>query len=117
MPKVKYKTQEEKKQAVINNAKRWYQNHKNDEIFKAKRKAYLEKYFKGLNSTKKEFLKQYNSDYTFYVRNIKTGKFEKRIVKKKEQQAKLEQIIKEMEEKLIDITNKFKHLDEVKSND
>lgn len=112
MAKKKYTTEEEKKKATIDNAKRWYQNHKNDEAFKAKRKAYLNKYFKGLDDTKKEFLKQYNSDYTFYVRNIRTGKFEKRIVKKKEQVKQIQAIIDSMEQKLLALNERFKHLDD-----
>ena len=117
MTKSKYMTKEEKRKANNENAKKWYQNHKNDEAFKAKRKAYLNKYFKGLDDTKKEFLKQYNSDYTFYVRNIRTGKFEKRIIKKKEQVKQIQAIIDSMEQKLLTLNKRFKHLDEVKSND
>lgn len=113
----KYKTQEEKKKANNESAKRWYYNHKNDESFKQKRNEYHRKYYNNLKIAKREYLKSYNTDYSFYVKNVRTGKFEKRIVKTKEELKALELKVFNMEQKLIYIKNKFGHLDNKITNE
>lgn len=114
MPKTKYKNEEEKKQANRINAKNWYERHKNDEQFKNKRRSYMARYKNALSDAKKQFLREYNSDYVFYVKNVKTGKFEKRIAKTKQQLLALQDKLEVMQNRLYHIKNKFGHLDENK---
>lgn len=111
MPKRKYNTEEEKKIAKKINAKNFYNKHKNDPEFISKRKAYFDKYYKELNNVKKEAYREYQADYAFYTRSVLTGKFEKKIIKNKELLKRLENKIFNMEAKLLNIKNKFKHLE------
>ena len=71
--KNKYNTAEERRIANNESAKKWYYNHKNDEEFKQKRNAYHRKYYSTLKDSKRNYLKSYNTDYSFYRKNIKTG--------------------------------------------
>lgn len=108
--KSKYKTLEEKKIANNEAAKSWYQKHKNDPSFIERRKWYQIRYYDNLDVTKKQFFREYNTDYIFYVRNVVTGKFEKKIADTKEKADKLINKIKEMEERRSYLINKFGHL-------
>lgn len=115
MPKKsKYKTAEERKKANNENAKLWYQKHKNDPEFIKRRKYYQAKYYDKLNVTKQEFLKEYNTDYAFYIRSVRTGKLEKKILKSEKQLSKLQNSIHNMKVRLTDIQKRFGHLDKKK---
>ena len=81
----KYNTEEEKKEAQKNYAKMYYNKHKEDPKFLNNRKYYYLKYRKGLSQSRKEFMRNYNTDYVYYIRNVITGKFEKKIAQTKEQ--------------------------------
>lgn len=112
MPRKKiYNTPEERRLANNARARQWYQNHKNTEKFKKDRKYYQLKYCNGLSDTKKQFLREYNSDYIFYVRSVRTGRFERKIIKSKEELKKLESKIFNMEARLNDLKEKFGHLE------
>ena len=106
----KYKTEQEKRQAYNEYAKNYYYLHKNDPEFNAKRKSYYKGYYDSLSDVKKEAYRTYNSEYSFYVRSVITGKLEKKIVKNKEKVKELENKIHEMQEKLNYMRNKFEHL-------
>ena len=107
----KYKTIEEKKEANKQNARNWYQKHKNDPKFIEKRKKYLARYYSNIDSIKKDFYKTYHANYSFYVRNIRTGKLEKKIIKSKEELKRLENSIFDMENKLAHLKKVFGHLE------
>lgn len=107
----KYKTEQEKKAAGNENAKRWYQNHKNDPEFIKRRRWYQAKYYDNLNVAKKDFLREYNSDYALYIRSVRTGKLEKKIIKSKQKVSDLQASIIEMEKRLEDLTKRFSHLE------
>lgn len=107
----KYKTQEEKKKANSDAAKKWYYANKDSEEFKKKRNEYHKKYYNNLNQVKREALKAYNSDYAFYIKNIKTGKFELKIARTKEQLKELNNKLNKMEERFIYLKNKFVRLE------
>lgn len=107
----KYKTAEEKRLAGNENAKRWYKNHKNDPEFIKRRRWYQAKYYDNLNVAKKDFLREYNSDYALYIRSVRTGKLEKKIIKSKQKVSDLQASIVEMERRLEDLTNRFGHLE------
>lgn len=109
--KAKYKTLEEKKIANKNNAKLWYQKHKNDPEFILRRKWYQAKYYDKLSVTKQEFLREYNTDYAFYIRSVRTGRLERKIIKSEAQLKKLQNSIHNMKARLADIQNRFGHLD------
>lgn len=109
--KAKYNTPEEKRAAMRAASKAWYEKHKNDASFIMRRRWYQTKYYDKLNVTKKDFLREYNTDYVFYIRNVRTGKLEKRIVQDKEALKKLEQSIFEKETRLRDLTQRFGHLE------
>lgn len=110
MPKIKYKTEEEKIEAYHRNAKNFYEKHKNDPKFIEKRKAYLNGYYKSLDKTRKEAYREYQADYAFYVRSVVSGRFEKKIAKSKKQLKALQDKIYNMEQRLLYIKNKFAHL-------
>lgn len=107
----KYQTLEEKKAAGNETAKRWYHQHKNDPEFILRRKWYQAKYYDKLNVEKHTFMREYNTDYAFYIRSIRTGKLENKIQKAKEQYNKLKTNIENMEKRLVDLKQKFGHLD------
>lgn len=112
MPKQnKYKTIEERRKANNESAKRWYHNHKNDENFKRKRNEYHKKYYNSLDQVKKDALKTYNSDYVFYIKNIRTGKFELKIAKTKQQLTELTNKLNRMQERFTYLKNKFYKLE------
>lgn len=106
----KYISEEEKKKALKQYAKEYYAKRKNDPTFITARKYYYLKYKKGLSQTRKDFMRNYNTDYVYYVRNIITGKFEKKIAETKEQAKMLDQKIKEMESRKQYLEDKFGHL-------
>lgn len=106
----KYNTEEEKKEAQKNYAKMYYNKHKEDPKFLNNRKYYYLKYRKGLSQSRKEFMRNYNTDYVYYIRNVITGKFEKKIAQTKEQARILNHKIKEMENRKKYLINKFGHL-------
>ena len=109
--KSKYNTIEEKKQANRDAAKKWYYAHKDSEEFKKKRNEYHKKYYNNLDQVKKEALKAYISDYVFYIKNIKTGKFELKIARTKDQLKELTNKLNKMEERFIYLKNKFVRLE------
>ena len=105
-----YNTNEELREALNNNAKKYYQEHKNDPKFKEKRRKYYKGYYKSLSDVRKQAYRTYNSEYSFYIRSVVTGLFEKKIIKNKEKLKELEHKIFEMEYKLKYMKNKFGHL-------
>jgi hypothetical protein len=111
MPKKKYATLEERRLAGIEAAKKFYQDHKNEPEFMEKRRGYYKKYYSGLSEVRKKAYRSYNSEYSFYMRSVLTGRFEKKIIKNKQRLKDLEQKIFEMEQKLIYMKNKFGHLE------
>lgn len=108
--KSKYNTIEEKKQANRNAAKKWYYAHKDTEEFKKKRNEYHRRYYNSMKDVKKEVIKAYNRDYIFYVKSVITGRFEKKIVKTKEQLKELTNKLNAMQNRLEYLTEKFGHL-------
>lgn len=114
MAKKKYNTEEEKRQALLKNAKKYYDIHKDDPLFRQKRKEYYKGYYRELSQAKKEAYRTYNSEYSFYVRSVVTGSFEQKIVKNKQRLKELENKIFEMETKLQYMKDKFGHLKTVK---
>lgn len=110
MPKIKYKTKEERKEALLQNAKNYYKTHKDEPEFKEKRRGYYKGYYSGLSEVKKQAYRSYNSEYSFYMRSVVTGRFEKKIIKNKKLLKALENKIFEMENKLKYMKNKFGHL-------
>ena len=106
----KYKSEEEKKAAMKQYAKEYYTKKKEDPTFITARKYYYLKYKKGLSQARKDFMRNYNTDYVYYVRNIVTGKFEKKIAETKEQAKMLEERIQEMEQRKQYLEDKFGHL-------
>ena len=107
----KYKTPQEKKEALKIYAKNWYERHKNDPEFIKVKKFRYNKYKKGLKETKEQFLREYNTDYIFYIRNVRTGKFQKKIVKAEQTSEQLIKSIKDMKMELDRLLNKFEHLE------
>ena len=107
----KYATIEEKKAAGNINAKNWYQKHKNDPEFIKRRKWYQAKYYSKMNVDKKDFLREYNTDYAYYIKSVRTGKLEKKIIKSKQKVYDLQASIEEMEHRLEDLTKRFGHLE------
>ena len=107
----KYNTPEEKRAAMNRICRAWYQKHKNDPEYKKLVKYRYEKYKKGLNDTKEQFLREYNTDYVYYIRNVRTGKFQKRIVKAEENASIMLDNIKLMKKRLDYLLKKFGHLD------
>jgi len=111
MSKKKYNTLEERKEANKRNAINFYNNHKNDPEFIKKRKAYYEKYYSRLSQDKKKLYKTYNTDYAFYIKNIRTGLFELKINKYLNKYNELNKKIKKMQDRLTYLRNKFGHLE------
>lgn len=112
--KRKYNNDEQRRLARIQTAKKYYQEHKNDEEFKEKRKYWRKNYMKNLQEHKKSIYKKYNTDYIFYKRNIITGKFKEKILNKKHKIEELREQVLKMEERLMDLTLKFQHLNNKK---
>ena len=109
--KSKYNTKEDKINANREAAKKWYYTHKNDEEFKQKRNAYHRKYYNNIQKAKREYLRSYNTDYAFYVKNVRTGKFERKIIKTKEELKELESKLHNMETRMSSLLDRFGHLD------
>lgn len=107
----KYNTDEERRLAKIETAKKYYQKHKNEEEFIKRRKYYSWKYTQNLNVEQKDFLKEYNTDYCFYVRSIRSGRLNRRIEEKKQKVKELQEQIANMEKRLADLTAKYGHLE------
>ena len=112
----KYNTSEEKKEAMKQFSKNWYHRHKNDPEYIKLTKFRYNKYRKGLKDTKEDFMREYNTDYVYYIRNVRTGKFQAKIFKAKETSANLIKNIKEMEKELDRLLNRFKHLENKKDD-
>ena len=110
MPKKKYRTEKQRREAILQNAKNYYQVHKDEPEFKEKRRGYYKGYYRGMTEVRKQAYRSYNSEYSFYMRSIVTGRFEKRILKSKKQLQNLQNKILEMENKLQYMKNKFGHL-------
>ena len=111
MAKKKYNTIEERKEANKRNAINYYHKHKNDPEFMNKRRAYYEKYYSRLNQDKKNAYKSYNTDYVFYIKNVRTGLFELKITRYLNKFHELGEKIKKMEDRLAYLRNKFGHLE------
>jgi len=110
MSKKKYETEEERRLAGIEAAKKFYQDHKHEPEFIEKRRGYYKKYYSGLNESRKEAYRSYNSGYSFYMRSVVTGLFEEKINKNKKRLKDLQTKIFAMEQKLQYMKNKFGHL-------
>lgn len=114
-PKI-YKTEEELRQAKNRISRNWYQKHKNDPEYKKLVKYRYEKYKRGQIETKEEFMREYNTDYVYYIRNVRTGKLEKRIAKIETRAEDLLKTIKYMKARLDYLLKKFGHLDHKEDN-
>lgn len=110
MTRKKYNTEEERIKANLASAKKYYLEHKQDPKFIAKRRAYLNNYYKSLDGTRKEAYRTYQTDYAFFMRNVINGNYEKKILKKENQIKELQKKIIQMKERLSYIQDKFKHL-------
>ena len=108
--KKKYFTQEEKIAANKRNSQKWYEEHKADPEFIKRRQLYQIRYRKNIDALKKDYMREYNTDYIFYVRNVVTGKFEKKIAKTKAQYLDISKKLKSMERRMKYLTDKFGHL-------
>lgn len=111
MARKKYKTEEERLKARKEASKRWYNKHKNDPKQLQKRAYYQAKYYDKLNVNSEEFLKDYNTEYKFYLRNIHTGKLQRKIVKAKKQVEDLSKKIEQWEQRLVLLKIKFLNLE------
>ena len=61
-------------------------------------------------------MREYNSDYVFYIRNVRTGKFQKKIEKAEQNSNILKENIKVMKDRLNYLINKFGHLENKKDD-
>lgn len=112
----KYNTPEEKRESLNRNCREWYQKHKNDPSFKKLTQYRYEKYKKGLPESKEEFLKSYNTDYVYYIRMVRTGKFQKKIEKAEQNANIMSENIKMMKARLNYLIKKFGHLEKKKED-
>ena len=65
MPKIKYKTEKERKEAILKNAKNYYELHKNDPKFKEKRRNYYKGYYTTFFRIKKDSLAKLTREFFF----------------------------------------------------
>jgi len=107
----KYNTPEEKRESLNRNCRNWYQKHKNDPEYQKLTLYRYEKYKRGLNISKEDFLKSYNADYVYYIRMVRTGKFQKKIEKAEQNSIILTENIKMMKARLEYLLKKFGHLE------
>lgn len=112
-----YNTPEEKKAALNENAKNWYQKHKNDPEYIMRRKWYQTKYYDGLDIDKQSFMREYNADYALYIRSIRTGRLAKKIANNKLKLKHLQDSIIRDEKRLQEVTQRFRHLEENAKNE
>lgn len=102
---------EEQRLAYNQAARNYYKKHKDEPEFKAKRKEYINNYFKKIDKDKKKQYHNYVVDYAFYIRSVVTGRFQKKIEKNKQRLKDLQNKIYAMEDRLKDIQLRFGHLD------
>lgn len=112
----KYNTPEEKKEAMKTYFRNWYYRHKNDPEYIKLTIYRQEKYKRGFTGSKEDFMREYNSDYVFYIRNVRTGKFQKKIEKAEQNSNILKENIKVMKDRLNYLINKFGHLENKKDD-